>query len=126
RGDLPQPRRCLYLIYISASMNPTDVAPTRFARAKTEGQRLIDGLRFRDEIALVAAGTQPQVLCGLTGHRGTIQAALDAVKPTDGPTRVADAVALGQRLLADQQNGKVIVLTDGCFEGADTLAADDV
>src|SRR5262249_3814142 len=124
--EVLEARRVVVVIDNSASMNATDVTPTRLARAKKEGQRIIDGLRFRDEIALVAAGTQPQVLCGLTGHRGTIQAALDAVTPTDGPTRVADAVALGRRLLADQQNGKVIVLTDGCFEGADTLAADDV
>jgi hypothetical protein len=119
-------RRVVVVIDNSASMNATDVPPTRLARAKKEGQRIIDGLRFRDEIALVAAGTQPQVLCGLTAHRGTIQAALDAVSPTDGPTRVAEAVALGRRLLADQHNGKVIVLTDGCFEGANKLAGDDV
>jgi hypothetical protein len=124
--EVLEARRIVVVIDSSASMNATDVAPSRFARAKKEGQRILDGLRFRDETALVAAGTQPQVLCGLTGHRGTIQAALDAVGPTDGPTRVADAVALGRRLLADQQNGKVIVLTDGCFEGADKLAADDV
>src|SRR3954451_14331088 len=60
--EVLEARRVVVVIDNSASMNATDVAPTRFARAKKEGQRVIDGLRFRDEIALVAAGTQPQVL----------------------------------------------------------------
>jgi hypothetical protein len=120
-------QRVVLVIDNSGSMNATDVAPTRLARAKEEGQRILAGLRFRDEVALVAAGTQPQVVCGLTGHQRTLRNALDGVPATDGPTRVPEAVALARRLLADQKNSKVIVLTDGCFEGADKLAeADDV
>src|SRR5262249_60346146 len=69
-----------------------------------------------------AAGTQPQVVCGLTGHERTLKNKLDEITATDGPTRVPEAVALARRLLADQKNGKVIILTDGCFEGADKLA----
>src|SRR5262245_29963764 len=122
RSELLRARRLVLIIDNSASMNATDVAPTRLEKAKQLGQEFLSELRFRDEVALVAAGTQPQVLCGLTGHRRTLQTALDAVTPTDGPTRVADAVALARRLLADQDNTQVIVLTDGCFEGADKLA----
>src|SRR5262249_12734012 len=120
--EVLEARRVVLVIDNSASMNATDVAPSRLARAKQEGQRILDGLRFRDEVALGAAGTQPQVLCGLTGHHRTLQSALEAVPPTDGPTRVAEAVALARRLLADQHNGKVIVLSDGCFPDADRLA----
>src|SRR5581483_7120727 len=88
---------------------------------------VLDSLRFRDEVAIVAAGTQPQVLCGLTGHQRTLKKTLDEVAPTDGPTRVADAVALARRLLADQKNGKIVLLTGACFEGAEELAeANDV
>lgn len=122
RWEILAARRVVLVIDNSASMNATDRGSTRLEKAKERGQRILNGLRFRDEIAIVAAGTQPQVLCGLTGHQRTLHKTLDAVSPTDGPTRVADAVALGRRLLADQSNGKVIVLSDGCFEGADELA----
>ena len=61
------------------------------------------------------------VACGLTGHQRTLVAALDGIAPTDGPTRVKDAVALAHRLLADTPNRKVVVLTDGAFPDASTL-----
>jgi hypothetical protein len=125
--EVLEARRLVLVIDNSASMNATDATPSRLAKAKQEGSRIIAGLRFRDEMAIVAAGTQPQVVCGLTGHERTLQDSLDAVAPTDGPTRVAEAVTLARRLIAEQPNGKVIVLTDGCFDGADKLAeAEDV
>jgi hypothetical protein len=115
-------RRLVLILDNSASMNATDVGPTRLAKAKERGLKILDDLRFRDEVALVAAGTQPQVVCGMTAHRRTLRDALEAVPPTDGPTRVADAVALARRLLADQDNARIVVLTDACFEGAEKLA----
>ncbi len=115
-------RRLVLVIDNSASMNATDGSPTRLDEAKEQGRRIIDGLGAGDEMAIVAAGTQPQVVCGLTGHLRTLRTALDAVPATDGPTRVADAVALARRLLAGHEGSKVVVLTDGCFDGALKLA----
>src|SRR5437763_6833888 len=77
-------RRVVLVLDDSASMNATDVAPSRLARAKEEARRVVDGLRFRDEMAIVTAGTQPRVVCGLTGHRKTLRAALDGVAPGEG------------------------------------------
>ena len=76
-----------------------------------------------------SAGVQPQVVCGLTGHERTLQTALAGIQPTDGPTRVADAVELGKRLLADanaiveaiapeMRSGDVVaILSNGGFGG---------
>ncbi len=131
RSEIVEARRVVLVIDNSASMNATDIAPNRLARAKELGQRLIGGLRFRDEMAIVAAGTQPQVVCGLTGHQRTLRDALTAVLPTEGPTRVQDAVAVARQLLAEDEaekkQGRVILLTDGCVEGIDKLAeAEDI
>jgi hypothetical protein len=119
--EVESARRLVLVIDTSASMNATDVAPTRLAHARELGRHFIDGLRYRDEMALVAAGTQPQVVCGLTSHQRTLRDALQAVPATDGPTRVADAVALARRLIAEQRadakHARVIVLTDGCGAG---------
>lgn len=120
-------RRLVLVIDNSASMNANDVSPNRLEQAKTEGHRILSGLRFRDEVAIVAAGTQPQVLCGLTGHLRTLQDTLAAVQPSEGPTKVQDAVELARRLLFDQKNGKVLLFTDGCFDNAEKLSqAEDV
>ena len=119
-------RKLVLVIDNSASMNATDVAPTRLAKAKLAAQRAVDGMRFRDEMAIVVAGTQPQVACGFTGHQKTLRRAIDAVPATDGPTRVAAAFTLARQLLGDPEEQKrceVIVLTDGRFEdaGSDAL-----
>lgn len=120
--EVLEARRLVLVVDNSASMNATDLPPTRLNRAQQAGARLIDGLRFRDEMAIVAAGTEPQVVCGLTGHQRTLHEALAALPGTDGPTSVADAVALGRRLLGDQPHAKVIVLSDGCWPEAEKLA----
>src|SRR5262249_13552038 len=104
--EVLEARRMVLVIDNSASMNATDVAPTRLAAAKEKGRAVIDGLRFRDEMAIVLAGTQPQVVCSLTAHQRTLRSALATIAPTDGPTRVPEAVDLARRLLADHSNGK--------------------
>jgi hypothetical protein len=129
--EIDAARRVVLVIDNSASMNATDVEPSRLIRAKELGQRVIDGLRARDEMAIIAAGTQPQVICGLTGHQRTLHEHLTAVPASDGPTRLAESVALAGRLVNDdkgeQKHVQVIVLTDGCAkECADIAKMDHV
>ena len=119
-------RRIVIVVDNSASMNATDAKPTRLAEAKRQAGQLIAGMRHRDEVALVTAGTQPQVVVGFTGRQKTVSNALEAIPATDGPSHVADAVALGQRLLGERQDGKqpeVVVFSDGRFEGVEALVS---
>src|SRR5262249_51492592 len=60
-------RRMVLVIDNSASMNATDVVPNRLDKAKQLAQRLVDGMHYRDEMAVVLAGGKPRVVCGLTG-----------------------------------------------------------
>jgi hypothetical protein len=94
RWEAQEARRLILIVDNSASMKANDIAPNRLAKAKELGQEILSGLRFRDEVAIVAAGTQPQVICGLTSHQRTLQNMLDAVPAGDGPTRVNEAIAL--------------------------------
>ena len=122
-------RRVILVIDNSASMNATDVEPSRLAKAREEAHEIIKGLRARDEMAIVAAGTQPRVVCGLTGHHKTLRMALDEVGPTDGPTKLNDAMALARRLAAETEGGgkecRIVVVTDGCAEDAPKLSAEE-
>ena len=101
--EILQARRLILVVDNSASMRATDVTPTRLDAAKELGKQAITGLRFRDEMAIIAAGTQPQVVCGLTGHERTLQTALAGIAPSDGPTKVPEAIALGKRLSGRRQ-----------------------
>jgi hypothetical protein len=126
-GQAQEARRLVLVIDNSAGMRATDVAPSRLAQAKTEGLKLIDALRQHDQLAIIAAGTQPHVVCGLTGHQRTLREALNSVGETDGPNKVPEAVALARRLLADHPDGRAIVISDGAFPDAEALfEADDV
>jgi hypothetical protein len=122
-------RRVILVVDNSASMNATDVEPSRLAKAKEEAHQLIQGLRALDEMAIVAAGTQPRVVCGLTGHQKTLRQSLDEIGPTDGPTKLADAMALARRLAAETEGGgkecRIVVVSDGCAEEAVKLSAEE-
>ena len=118
-------RRIVLVMDNSASMNATDVQPSRLSEARRHASQLVSGMRHRDEVALVAAGTQPQVMVGFTGRQRTLSDAIQALPSTDGPSHVAEAITLAQRLLGERQDGKqaeVIVLTDGRFEGLEKFS----
>lgn len=123
--ELLQARRVIVIVDNSASMRASDVSPTRLDAAKQKALSLIGSLRFRDEMAILSAGAQPDVICSLTGRERTLREAITSIKPTDGPTRVQEAIVIAKRLLADVKHGSIVVLTDGCFPGATELAQDE-
>jgi von Willebrand factor type A domain/Aerotolerance regulator N-terminal len=125
--EVLQARRLILIVDNSASMLATDAAPTRLAVARDIGFGIISRLRTRDEMALLCAGAPPRVVCGLTGHQRTLRQALQAVAPTGGPTRMAEAVELARRLIGDHPRGQIVLLSDGCFRDSESLlAAEDV
>jgi hypothetical protein len=103
-------------------MNATDVAPTRLASARAEAERVVADLRPGDELALISAGARPRVECGLTEHQKTLRDRIAAIEATDGPTRVLEAVELARGVLADRENPRIIVVTDGAFDRSGELA----
>jgi len=119
-----QPRRYVLVLDNSASMNATDVSPSRLQRAKKDAERLVHSLRWFDEMAIISAGTDPKIYSGVTGHRRTLRAALRSIPSTDGPTEVAAAVALARRLLAEHPKGELHLFSDGAFEASEQMVED--
>jgi hypothetical protein len=128
RWQQARARRTVVVVDNSASMNAIDVSPTRLSAAKTEAESLIEGMRLGDELAIIAAGTQPRVACGPTDHQRTLRAALRSIEPADGPTKVTEAVALARRLLSGSEKiRRVVVLSDcGFDQAADLSRQEDV
>jgi hypothetical protein len=119
-------QRTVLVIDNSASMNATDIAPSRLAAARRAASQHVASLRFGDEMAVIAAGTQPKVVCGLTNHERTLQTAIDGISRSEGPARVTEAVQLAKRLLADAPRGQVLVFSDGGFADAAKLVSDSL
>ena len=94
-------------------------------RPEAEGlTRVIDSLRFRDEMAIIAAPapSRSSPCTGLTGHQRTLRNALDAIRPSDGPTHITEAVELARRILGGNRQGtSILVLTDATFPDSGKL-----
>lgn len=124
KGQFGKARRIVLVIDPSASMNTSEAEGSRFQQAIDEALRISNGLRFRDEMSIVLAGEHPQVVCGMTGHIPTLRRTLNSLNTKEIPTRLEPAIELGKRLLAGNEKGEVIVLTDGCTDEVEAFATD--
>jgi hypothetical protein len=125
--EVQQGRRIVLVLDNSASMNAPDTAGTRWAQAKAEAARFLEGLRHRDEAALMTAGTEAKLICGFTNHRRTLLELLETLPPTEGATCVPQAIGQARRLLTGASNHQIVVFTDGGFsEAGPLLSAVDV
>ncbi len=119
-------RRSMVLILdVSASMSATDVEPSRFDQMIRDARRLIENLQRGEQMAILAAGTTIRPVSRLGESRESLLAACDALRPTDGATRIGDAVTVAREVLRGQPNPQIIVLTDGGFPEAAALRDQD-
>lgn len=109
-------RRIVVVMDTSASMMATDISPTRFDAARASVHRLLDGLRFRDEVAIVSAGPQPEVVLGMVGHTPTLRRAIDSMQASDTPSAPDAAIQLAKHLIGEHPNGQVHVFSDSCAQ----------
>ena len=128
--ELLEARRIVLVVDRSASMQASDVSPTRFDAAIDSALTFVDSLRFRDELAIVSAGPEPEVVVGMTSHVPTLKRALHGLHVSDEPANLHGAVELGKQLVGSHPHGEVLVYTDGCDElqsggNGELLAAND-
>lgn len=121
-------RRWLVLVLdVSASMSAGSGQPTRWEQMKAHARQIIGDLAPGERMAIVSAGTLVRPLCRLGDERASLLAACENVAPTDGVSRIAEAVAMARRMLHGRPNSEIIVLSDGGFaEAAELRDADDV
>jgi Ca-activated chloride channel family protein len=103
------------LLDASASMQATDVAPTRFEAARRAAQEVVTGLGPDDVATIILVGPQPRVLAAATNDRAVLRRALDAAAPTDGPADWETAFALAAASLADGGETQVAIISDGAL-----------
>ena len=116
--QLLQARRIVVVIDNSASMQATDVDPTRFEAAIDSAVAMVEGLRFRDQMAIVLSGPTPEVVLGMTSHAPTLKRTLRELAVSDNPTELQSSIELGKKLIGEHPKGQVVVFTDGCYAGS--------
>jgi Ca-activated chloride channel homolog len=116
----------------SASMNATDVAPTRLDAAKSAASTFLDGLPERFRVGLVSFSNATRVLEEPTDDREAVRSSLEGIRGEVGTAigdAIRDSIALAPRdetgERSDETHFAVLLLSDGAnsagVEPADVL-----
>jgi hypothetical protein len=92
RGSKLVGDRFVFLVDNSASMNATDVAPTRLAEAKRRAAELIDQMRSGDVAMVVSFSDAARVEQPFTDNRRELRRQLEAIEPTNRSTSLSEAL----------------------------------
>jgi len=106
-------RNLVVLVDASASMQATDVAPTRLGAAKDEVKALIRGLGGSDRMLIAQMDAMVTPLGPMSGDTSELERALDEVKPTDARADFPRALRFATDSLRGVDNGEIVVVSDG-------------
>lgn len=109
-----QARKIVAVIDNSASMGAADESQSRFENAIDSAVNFAEGMRFRDKMAIVLAGSRPEVILGMTDHVPTIKRKLRELELSDFPTKLKPAIELANRLVGSEERGQIVLFSDGC------------
>jgi len=140
-------QRYVILIDRSASMNATDVKPSRLAAAREQAEVFIESMRggslfslsdASDHAMVIAFDEHAKVMCNFTSDRRQLVAALEAIEPGDGPSRLGEAVTVARafaqspgvegNIRSAERPAQLVLFSDGRIEDLDTIvvAADEL
>lgn len=97
-GAVSGGRHYILMIDNSASMNATDVKPTRLDWAKEEAIRVIDSSTDADPGMVIVFNSTAEIRQSYTTNREELKAAVRSIQPTQFPTRIDEALALAASL----------------------------
>jgi len=106
------------IVDTSATMQATDVHPSRFAVAVADARALVDRLGPRARMTVIAMGPSPSVVAtGDGSDRQPLLSALARLRPSDGPADLQDALQLAVAAAGPHASGThLVVLSDGITE----------
>ena len=109
-------RHSIVLLDASASMQATDVTPSRLAVAKRDVGSLIDQLGPQDRMTLIAVGPSPRIVASVTGSHDALHRAVDTVNPSNGAADLSSALALAAGLVRPGDDAKAYLFSDGIVQ----------
>jgi hypothetical protein len=114
-------RNVVVLVDASASMQATDVAPSRLGVAKDEVKRLIRGMGGADRMLVAQMDAAITPMGPMSGDTSELERAVDSVKPTDARADFPRALRFATDTLRNVDNAEIVVVSDGNLgEAADS------
>jgi Ca-activated chloride channel family protein len=103
------------VIDTSASMQATDVAPTRLDAAKAAAIDALKELPAGAKVSVIAAGRTARVIANGTSDLGNAKQAINAIPPTSDVGDLGDALRLASALAARSGDAEILVATDAAL-----------
>lgn len=107
----------------SASMQSTDVKPSRFGSAKSRAMDIANKMGPRDTMLVITASTKTQVVQSFTSDKKSLDAAISALNPTDASCNMRQALVLALSLVAGTGSAppRIVIFSDGRFGSLNDL-----
>lgn len=140
-------QRYVLLIDRSASMNATDVEPSRLEAAKKQAKTFVESMRSgslvslkdkSDNAMVVAFDQHAKVMCSFTADKRQLMLAIDAIEPGDGQSMLGEAITVARafaqspgvegNLRTAEQPAQLALFSDGRISDLETIvvAADEL
>lgn len=131
-GTARHTRLSVVILDGSASMQSTDVSPSRFEQARAQALRMVDSLSGGEQmIVLLAAGTT-EVKQSPTTDKAALRRAIQSCQPGDTPTRLAEALRIASAFTFEKRGeeevafGEIHLFSDGAAADLNELAHENL
>jgi len=108
-------RTVVVLVDASASMQATDVSPSRLAAAKDEVKKIVRGLGGADRMLVAQMDAMVTPLGPMTADTSALERELDGIRPTDARADFPRALRFASDVLRGIDNGEILVVSDGAL-----------
>jgi hypothetical protein len=115
------PRHLALILDASASMQATDVSPSRFEAARVALQHRLDGLTPLDHVSLIRAGKQASLLA--SGPPQSVRQALEQAQAGTSVPAIREALALASTRVSQtpDEQGQIVLFTDAAWPPPDSV-----
>ncbi len=133
-------QRYVVLIDRSASMNATDVKPSRLDEARKQARVFVESMRsgsvvslrdVSDHAMVIAFDSHAKVMCNFTSDKRQLAAAIDAIEAGDGTSRLGEAVTVARAFAQSpgtddsmrnpEAPARLVLFSDGRIGDLDTI-----
>jgi Ca-activated chloride channel homolog len=103
----------IVILDASASMQATDVKPSRFEKARAEALKWVSSLGDYDQMVVLQAGANTEVKQSATSDKTALRRVLQSAAATDSPTRLIEGLKLAETLVKSRTDAEIHLFSDG-------------